>query len=69
MLPPQSEYEKSLVAPPAPPYVPARPLFTGVWTFPAYSACHAAWFRMALWCFFFGAMLLSIAAHFGGLGV
>jgi hypothetical protein len=68
-LVPQSEYEKSLLAPPTPPYVPARPLFSGVWTFPIYSGCHTPWARIAVWCFLWGMMLLSILSHFGGLGV
>jgi hypothetical protein len=64
-----SEYEKMLMEPPPPPYIPARPLFTGVWTFPAYPGCHAAWFRLGLWCLILGFLLSILGAHFGGLGV
>jgi hypothetical protein len=64
-----SEYEKMLMQPPPPPYVPARPLVTGVWTFPAYSACHSAWVRLGIWSLMLGVMLLILLSHFGGLGV
>jgi hypothetical protein len=64
-----SAYDRRLLEPTAPPYEPPIPLFSGVWTFPFYSTCHAPWFRLALWSFLAGLMMLSMLGHFDGLGV
>jgi hypothetical protein len=51
--------------PPRPkPSVPARPLVSGVWSFPAYFTSRAAWFRLSVGWFVLGVLVQQALASF-----
>jgi hypothetical protein len=59
-----SDLEMRLAQRPKPLPIPARPLVSGVYTFPAYFRSQQAWFRMSIGWFLLGFLVNQIVASF-----